>query len=301
VIRTVTLNPALDRTLLCENLIQGEVNSAEVKGFFPAGKGINVSRCLAALEVPSAAYGFIGKSEFEWYSSFLEHEGISAELTPVQGITRINTTIISSKSEPETHIKEKGFSVTRNDIDRLLDTVSSAAGEHDTVIISGSLPPGFKDADLIELIQACRSNNTQVYCDLSGSLLRSIVPARPSLIKPNTSELEELTGSTDMQEMLEKAYNMGFEEILHTRGEKGCVYFSGREIISAPSPSIDFVNSVGAGDAALAGYIAALYKGLDTAERVKWAAVSGAANSREQFAGVIDKEWVSKMLAEVQG
>ena len=100
--------------------------------------------------------------------------------------------------------------------------------------------------------------------------------------------------------MLFKAHEMGFDEILCTLGKEGAVYFDGKAMISASSPLINLVNSVGAGDASLAGYIAALSSDLDPEERIKWAAAAGAANAQERFAGVIDMKRFELLLKKVK-
>lgn len=295
-IYTVTLNPAIDRTLMCNELKWGTVNVADVIGFFPAGKGINVSRCLAALDVPNTATGLIGTRERALFSSFLEKEGIPSLFTEVEGITRTSTTIIDKSKNSETHIKERGFTVSPDERSRFLNSIESTIHNNDIMIVSGSLPHRFSCSDLAETVELCTKKGAGIILDVSGDILRELSGLSPLLIKPNREELSELTGGDSIDAMLEQAYDRGFTAILLTLGKEGVVFYNGKEKLIQPSPQIEYSNSVGAGDAALAGYIAALYQGKGIQERLRWAAAAGAANARERFAGVIDRAWFDQII-----
>ncbi|MFC1582021.1 1-phosphofructokinase family hexose kinase [Planctomycetota bacterium] len=297
-IYTITLNPAIDRTLRCEEFKPHAVNETEMIGHFPAGKGVNVSRILAALEVPSMALGFVGREERVWFATFLKQEQIDSGFTPVAGHTRTNTTVIDDSGEEETHIKERGFTIGPDSIVEFTQDIGGRIGTGDIVCISGALPRGFEVDSLRSLVIFCTNHGAEVFLDVSGSLLKGLTDTKPRLIKPNYYELAQLTGRKGTDAMLEAAHEMGFPGILLSKGPDGLVFSAPQIKHTQASPPIEAVNTVGAGDAALAGFIAARYEGLDLEGKLAWAAAAGAANAREQFAGIIDRAWFEKTVKE---
>jgi tagatose 6-phosphate kinase len=136
--------------------------------------------------------------------------------------------------------------------------------------------------------------------DADGRVLRTLGAMPPLLIKPNLEELAALTGKTGpVDAMLDTALALGFRGILLSRGADGLVHadMAGRRV--QKSPAVTAVNTVGAGDACLAGYLAARYEGLELPDRLAWAAAAGAASVRERFAGMIDKAWFERELRKL--
>jgi len=192
---TVTCNPSYDRTLEAANFTPGRTVSARVVRRQPAGKGVNVSGCIAGLGRTSIAAGFIGRPESRLFSQHLAATGTTAEFVEVAGNTRQNTTILDPQLGTVTHIREEGFTVGGEDVRLLSAKLAELTREGDFIIFAGSLPPGITPDALAHLVQQCKALDCYVAVDSSGDALASAIEAQCTIIKPNLEELQELTGA----------------------------------------------------------------------------------------------------------
>ncbi len=299
-IYTVSLNPAIDRTVRVDTLRLHEINTAELQGHVPAGKGINVCRTLSCLGVQSTVIGLIGINEEKWFSEYLSRQEIISSFVPVNGLTRISLTVMDGSGENETHIKETGFRVSGDEIDRLCSLLSETISDKDTVCLTGSAPPGVSGDHLRSIAEILNSRGGYSVCDLNGNLLSEVNSCTPSLIKPNEDELSGLTGRTEPDEMLKAALDMGFEHILFTRGADGAEYYSADTHFFCKAPEIKLASTVGAGDASLAGFLGARASGCSEEKCLKWAVAAGSANAEEPFAGNIDRTRFDELLTQLE-
>lgn len=254
---TLTPNPSVDRTVEVDVLTRGAVLRATSSRIDPGGKGVNVSRALAAHGVDTCAVLPTGGAEGDQLAALLSHAGVAVRTVAISGAVRANVSVV----EPDgtvTKLNELGPTLTAGEIDAVIEATLKAAVGSAWVVLSGSLPPGCPD-DLYATLLRRLPGPTVV--DSSGASLAAALPAGPDLVKPNREELAEVSGLpvdtvgqavTAARTLLER----GAKAVLASLGADGAVLVEaagawyGRAPVDAP------VSSVGAGDATLAGFLA---------------------------------------------
>lgn len=268
---TVTLNPAMDRVLEAPGFAIGAHAAARRVALYPAGKGINASRVLAMLGVRSIAAGFIGKQDLAIFEEYLERLGagrIVMQLLAVHGTTRDNITIVDPVNDTETHIREEGFRVQREDVHRVTSKLAMLSRPGTIVAFSGSCPPGLTAGDFLEMVRRCRRQGARVCIDTSGAPLEAMRGQEFWMAKVNHKELAMLSGKdTDsLERTIEAARGLcvssggPVECVCATMGEHGAVLIckEGAWRAWAPIHPGLVISTVGCGDALLAGMFAVL-------------------------------------------
>ncbi|WP_061291723.1 1-phosphofructokinase [Herbidospora cretacea] len=275
-ILTLTLNPSLDRTVEIPALGRGEVIRAAAAHLDPGGKGVNVSRALLANHVRSCAVVPYGGEEGRRLIELLDVEGIDMIMVPVAGATRSNITL----AEPDgtvTKVNEPGATLSPAELDEIADAVLAAAHSADWVVASGSLPPQVPSDVYATLCRRFRQAGINVAIDTSGPALLAALQAGPRLVKPNREELAEATGTPidTVGDALEAAANlraMGAETVLASLGRDGALLVDDGTVWFGESAAEEPRSSVGAGDALLAGFLAAGARGRAAlVEGLAWA------------------------------
>jgi len=278
---TLTPNPSLDRTIELEALTRGEVHRAVSTRVEAGGKGVNVSRCLAAHGVPTVAILPAGGSEGAQLSSLLADDGLQVSAVPLNSSTRSNVTLV----EPDgttTKINEPGPEPTAAEVLAMTDRVGSLAGSSSWVVLSGSLPPGVPRRFYADLIDVVHRHGAKVAVDSSGLALAEAVTARPDLIKPNDEELAELTGAElltwgDVVPQAEKLRADGVGAVLVSLGGDGALLIDDAGVHRAYAGPVEVRSTVAAGDSTLAGYLIATEHGATSADALRTAVAFGTA------------------------
>jgi len=256
---TVTMNPAVDHTLTIEEpLREGEVARTDDSQFDAGGKGINVSQYLTELGVGAPATGFLGGPFGRMIGDALDDEGVARDFVEIDGRTRLNTTILNPDGEYK--INHNGPVVDDADVDALVRRVEARAP--DRLVVAGSLPRGI-DADAVDRLAGAGSWETAV--DMGGSFLRRL-DGEYLVCKPNRDELAAATDRTvetvdDAVDAARDLRERGFRYVLASLGADGALLISASEAYYAPAPPADVVDTVGAGDALLSGFLAGLTRG----------------------------------------
>jgi 1-phosphofructokinase len=276
---TVTPNPSLDRTLEVEELRRGEVVRAYSDRSDPGGKGVNVSRALAANGHPSRAVLPLGGADGELLASLLQGLGIEVASVPIADAIRSNVTVV----EPDgtvTKVNAPGPRLSTVEVEALLERAVLAAEGAGWVVASGSLAPGTPDDLYARLAAAVRPVGARVAVDTSGPALERVLAAGPDVLKPNEEELSEVTGMVpetlgDVVVAANELRSKGVKTVLVSLGPSGAVLVDGGQAFHAESGAIVPRSTVGAGDALLAGFLAAGGDGPDAlAEGVAWGAAA---------------------------
>jgi 1-phosphofructokinase len=258
---TVTPNPSVDRTFEIEQLVRGQVVRALSHRLDPGGKGINVARALQAHGHRVSAVVPVGGVEGDQLIHLLGGSGLAVVTVPISGTVRSNVTVV----EPDgtvTKLNEPGPTLTADEVDALLRTGAAAATGARWLVASGSLPPDAPDDLLAQLARRGRDAGAAVAVDTSGAALNAALRAGPDLVKPNADELAELTGCPlvtvgDAVDAARDVLALGARAVLASLGSDGAVLVT-PELSAHAESGIDAPrSSVGAGDAALAGYISA--------------------------------------------
>ncbi|MFC7141479.1 hexose kinase [Halosimplex aquaticum] len=275
-ILTVTLNPAVDHTIeVAGSLRTCEVTRTERSHFDAGGKGINVSKFLAALDVETVATGLVGGFTGEYVCDELTRAGVEHDFVETDQPTRLNTTLLTDDGEYK--LNQSGTDVGSREIEAVVSVV--AARDPDTVVVAGSLPPGL-GASAIDAI--ARAGDWQTVVDVTGSVLGDL-SAEYSFCTPNRHELAAATGcATESTEECRTAARRllddGFDHVVVTMGETGAMLVGPDDAVHIDPADVSVVDTAGAGDALLAGLLAAddggadletaLETGVSTAEAV---------------------------------
>ena len=190
---TLTLNPSLDRTIEVVELVRGAMVRASAARLDPGGKGVNVSRALAAHGVATRAVLPRSGPEGEHLTDLLAGAGIDVAAVPVSGTTRSNVALVVPDGTV-TKINEPGSLLHESEVDGIVTAVRDAAADADWVVASGSLPPGVPDEFYARLCQLFAGTAVRVAVDTSGPALKAALAAQPALVKPNRDELAEAAG-----------------------------------------------------------------------------------------------------------
>ena len=283
-IYTVTLNPALDKTVEIPSLTIDAVNRITTMRTDPGGKGINVSKVIAKLGGKSIATGILGGDTGRAILSALEDMKLTTSFHFVEGETRTNMKIIDPVQHTNTDINEPGVTVSEEILNELLHELLEKITAEDIVVISGSMPKGSPQDTYYTWTKACREKGAKVILDADGDLLKAGLKASPYLIKPNNHELSALVGRTlstpeelarTARELMER-YDIS--KIVVSMGGDGALYVTDSEIIYAQGLKVPVGSTVGAGDSVVASLAVAEEAGMSLPETVHLSTATGAAN-----------------------
>lgn len=297
-IYTVTFNPAIDYVIrLGGELHAGSLHRTTAEDFQFGGKGINVSCVLKTLGYDSVALGFIAGFTGEGLAQGLAQQGIQTDFIHVaQGMTRINVKI---KGQQETEINGMGPQISATDMEQFYKKLDKLQ-KNDMLILSGSIP-GCLGQDTYEKILAyLQQKDLQIVVDATKDLLVNVLKYRPFLIKPNNYELGEIFGSlpvTDAEILAcaRKLQDMGARNVLVSLAGDGALLLDetgNSHRIGCPVGTV--VNSVGAGDSMVAGFLAGMLQTGDYAYALKLGTASGSATAFSL--GLADKEAIDRIL-----
>ena len=227
-ITTVTLNPAIDKTITTSRLLPGQVNRGNSVKNIAGGKGINVTKVLRQYGSSVCALGFLGGYTGRFIEEYVEGLGAESAFTQIAGETRTSTNVLSMDGYV-TEILEPGPVICEEEKERFLQTYTEKLAGSRFVVLSGSSPKGLSTDIYAQLIELAERQKLRTVLDTSGELLVQGVMAKPFLIKPNTRELEYLTGRKlrELSEIREAALQLVSEGIAHvlvSMGEKGMLY-----------------------------------------------------------------------------
>ena len=304
-IYTVTLNPALDKTVEIPGMALDTVNRVTSMRTDPGGKGINVSKVIAKLGGESCAVGILGGESGRTLLAAFEREGLRTHFRFVEGQTRTNLKIIDRALHTNTDINEPGLTVSPADLDALLRDLLGMVREGDIVVLAGSLPQGAPQDTYRVWTAACREKGARVCLDADGVLLAEGLKAAPYLIKPNEDELSRLVGHrlTDTDELIAEGRRLlkgGVTRVVISLGERGALYLRGNEVLDAEGLSVPVGSTVGAGDSVVAALAYADSLGMSDEDAVRLSTATGAANVMCSGTQPAEREAVEKLLSQVK-
>jgi len=302
---TVTLNPALDRTLTVPRILFDEMVQATAARLDWGGKGFNVSRALHALGVENVAMGLVGGATGQMLERGLSGLGIVTDLVQIAGETRTNVVITEADGEHYVKVNEAGPLVQPAELSALLERIRGRVASGDIWVLSGSLPLGVPNDFYAQLVILLRGAGVRVLLDTSGEPLRLGCAAGPYLVKPNTAEAEAATGcsigsAADALDAAEFFLHRGCELVALSLAEDGLLLASQREAVWARPPRVQVHNSVGAGDALLAGVAWALEQGESLDEMARWGVGCGTAAAARKGVSVGTLAEIEKLREQAQ-
>lgn len=292
-IYTVTLNPSVDLLVRMEDLQLGEQNRMKRDKKIPGGKGINVSRVLRQLGIPSIATGFIGGFTGKFITDWLKREDIQVGFTEIMDETRINIKLLTTDDNVSTSINGRGPNVSRVEVQEFLYYMSRAR-EGDVVIISGSIPPTV-DRDIYErVVSICNANRADFVIDTDLDLVYDALKYKPLLIKPNLTDIESMFGSKviDYDELIpygKRLLKMGAKNAIISLGLDGSILFTKDSVYRVYGVEGECRDYLGARDSMIGGFIGTLFRTSNILEAFKVATAAASATAFTDGIATIDE------------
>lgn len=303
-IYTVTLNPALDRTVYVDGFSLGKVNRASKDRSDAGGKGINVSKTLTALGCESLAMALLGGSVGKQIEKQLAQLKVDCWPFYIEDETRTNTKIVDEAAHTNTDINIGGPSVNKEIIDNMLTLLLRIVEPSDIVILSGSLPKGADKKTYQKWILSLNEKDVCVFLDADGDAFKQGIEAKPYLVKPNVSELSQYRGKdlTTTDEIIAAAQEIlakGVSYLIVSRGAQGALFFTPEKTYEAQGLSVEVGSTVGAGDALVAAMAYAKEKNLEGVEAIKLSMATAAASVMRSGTQAPDKSAVESLENDV--
>ena len=304
-IYTVTLNPAIDKTVVIENFRAGGVNRVASVREDAGGKGINVSKCLKNLGEKSVAAMILAGDTGAKLERMLGELGIPVLSVWTEGENRTNLKIIDPVNKANTDINEPGPVVSAALLEQFKEKLGSRIQPEDVVILSGSLPAGVDRGLYGEWTAYFRSLGACVYLDADGEPMEKGMKAIPYMIKPNNDELAALLRKEKLsiEEMVfegERLHDTGIEEIVISLGGDGALFVSKDGCYRAEGLKVEVKSTVGAGDSVVAAMAYAQVKKLSRQEKISLAVAIGAASVMQSGTQPPEAELVWELAKQVR-
>ena len=300
-IYTLTFNPALDYIMRLPVLREGETNRAASTALQIGGKGINVSLVLAEMGVESVALGFVAGFTGEALSAHLAAVGVQTDFIPLpEGLTRINVKLKTPEGDhPETEINAAGPAIPTECLEALYRKLDALSAE-DTLVLAGSIPPSLPRDTYCRILARLSGRGIRFVVDAEGALLTETLPYSPFLVKPNRAELEGIVGhplptEEDLRNAATDLQSRGAQNVLVSLGGDGALLLDkdGGFHRAAALP-VTAVNTVGAGDSAVAGFLAGADNGYAYALQLAMACGGATAVSE----GLATRETISELMEQ---
>ena len=299
-IYTVTFNPALDYVVFLDDLKLGDVNRSTRESIFYGGKGINVSTILNTLGLEATALGFVAGFTGKAIEDGLAAQGIHTDFIHLpEGNSRINVKV---KHGDETEINGQGPVITEEAINELFAKLATLTKE-DILVLAGSIPNTLPEDIYEKILARLESKGIRVVVDATKDLLLNVLKYHPFLIKPNNHELGEMFGivcktDEDIVHYAKKLQEKGAVNVLISMAGDGAILITeDGQNIKMGTPKGKVVNSVGAGDSMVAGFITGYIRGGNYEEALKSGTAAGSATAFSE--GLASLEMYEKMLKQI--
>lgn len=302
---TVTLNPAIDKTAAVDTLQPRALNRLASVQRDVGGKGINVSRVIAALGGESTACGFVAGSTGRSILAELKAAGITTDFLELDGETRTNLKLV----EPDgalTEINEPGPTATAGDLETLTARLEDYAAPGRWFVLAGSVCPGVPESYYRDLTMRLHARGARVVLDADGPLLRSGIEAVPDIIKPNGYELAQLFGlaadpdNETITQLANRLVERGVKLVAVSMGGDGASFFSGDGAWHADALRVPVRSTVGAGDAMVGAITYGMAGGLPLPQVLALAMATSAAAVTTEGTCPADKDTVEGLQGQVQ-
>ena len=300
-IYTVTLNPSIDYVIKVDKLTTGNINRVNEEHVYPGGKGINVTRILKSLDNDNIALGFVSGFTGDYIINSLQELNLKSDFIKVkEGFTRINVKV---KSEEETEINGQGPKISEEELNQFYKVIDKLV-DGDILILSGSIPSCLDERLYESIMIKVEDRDIKVIVDATKNLLLNVLKYKPFLIKPNNHELAEmfnveLNSTEDVVFYARKLKEMGAQNVLISMGKDGALLVTENDEVFASSVAKgEVVNSVGAGDSMVAGFIAGYLKSNSYEEALRLGAASGGATAFSS--DLATREFIDKLVDEIK-
>lgn len=299
-INTITLNPSLDYIVKVDDFKVGHVNRTSKEDIYPGGKGINVSIVLKNLGVKNRALGFTAVFTGEEIEKLVANHGVDNEFIRLEkGMSRIN---VKLKSKEESEINGMGPDISKNDIEKLYEKLE-ALKAGDFVVLAGSIPNTLPDDIYETIMKDFKDKEINFVVDATKDLLLNVLKYKPFLIKPNHHELGEmfnvkLNSKDEIITYAKKLQEIGARNVIISMAGDGAILIEENgEITISDTPKGTLVNSVGAGDSMVGGFLAGIAENKNIKEAFKIGVATGSASAFSE--GLATRDKVEELLKQL--
>ena len=302
-ISTVTLNTSIDKAyqLGCP-LVDGTVMRVETCIDNAGGKGLNAARAVATCGEQVRATGFVGGNNGRLLCELLDADGIEHDFVHIESETRCCVNVLEPNGR-STEFLEPGRPVGSEEVARMREKVTEIAARADVVTFNGSVPAGAGVDIYRELVSVVRAAGKPAILDTSGTLLVNSLEARPTMIKPNTDEIQAILGRKpeSIDEIIAAAREVhekcGIEKVVVSLGGEGSVMACEEGVFRGRAPKIDVVNPVGSGDTMVGAFAVAIARGMSVEEQLAYAMSCASANCLSASTGHFDMAVADELRA----
>ncbi|KGE16384.1 1-phosphofructokinase family hexose kinase [Paenibacillus wynnii] len=280
---TLTINPSVDASTSIKQVVPDHKMRCREASYKPGGGGVNVSRAIHKLGGESLALFTCGGLHGQLLQQMLEHEGVTLQSIPIAGQTRENLIVLEESTSQQFRFDMPGPVFIESDWERCLEQLKAVTGEPTYIVASGSLPPGCPKDFYARVVEVAKKWNARVIVDTSGEALQLAADAGVYLLKPNSRELEELTGREIANEDEIKAAALQLIDegrtkvVIVSLGGEGALLITKESTEHIPAPDVPVLSVVGAGDSLVAGVVYSLAQGRSLRQSVQFGVAAGAA------------------------
>jgi len=303
-ITTVTLNAAVDRNMVIDEVSLGSVNRVDETQVDPGGKGINVSRVVTRLGYDTTALSLVGGHNGAFIRHHLDEEGVPHDFLDIHGETRISTSIMELSRGRQTSFHERGPLVTHEKLKQLEERLESWLPKSSLVVLAGSLPAGVSDEVYAGFVEQCHRAGVKSVLDTDGPPLAKGIRTKPYLIKPNVQEAQRVLGvrlasRSQIVVAAKELLRWGPTVVVISMGANGAIAVTREEALYAHPVKVELLSTIGSGDSMVAGLTIALEQGKPLEEGLRLGAAAGAATAMTPGTHLCRKEDVEALLEKV--
>jgi tagatose 6-phosphate kinase len=296
--------PTVQRTMTFANLTLDAVNRATHVREYASGKSVGVARVLKTLGQPCVALGFVGGDSGKFLVADLDRAGIAHDFVTVQPPTRLCITVVDKAAGMATELVEESRQLEPRDYESLLARLAKHLASADTMVLSGTLPPGAPGDFYARCVEAAGAR-VRVILDAVGQPLLEALPHRPFVVKPNQSEVGrtlgvEVDSEPGLRRAMQELVSRGARWVLVTRGREGVLVTDGNSFWRIVSPRVEAISPIGSGDSFAAGLAAGLARGQGMPQACILATACGAANAKTLYAAHVETRDVEALTALVE-
>lgn len=303
-ILTLTINPAVDRTVLVDHLVFEDRGYILSRSEAAGGRGINASRVLQSFGAKTTAILATGGETGRKIEKLLKGSGFGVEIVPIRAESRTNLTI-SDKQGLTIKLNEIGPPLEASELDALRKTVEARITKADWLMICGSIPPGVPSKYYCELISMAHKHEVKTLLDTDGEALLHGLEARPSVVTPNQQEAERLLNRalltrSQFLDAAQRIKAMGAESVILSLGSRGVIATDEHETLEVLPPRIDALCPIGAGDALAAAFTWSMSRKKNFAEALRWGVAAGTASAAQPGMNFATLEQTKQMYKQIE-
>lgn len=298
-IRIICLNPVVDRVYNIDCFKSGTLHKAVPVSVYAGGKGVNIARVVSQLGGKCELYTFLAGNNGKLISFDMEKHGVIVHDFPYEGETRTTINIIDRANHQETEITEAGARIPHLNVSSLLVKLDEDVEEGDIVICSGSIPPGVDPGIYKVIARMVQKKGGE--CMLDTGDLKNALPCPYSFIKPNKREILSFFKGVDepLSKLARRMISMGASSVMVSLGSEGALFFKGNQVWKVSVPEVQSLDTIGSGDAAVAGFAKARADGCDEFAAIRLSMAAAVSNAMHQEIGFVEIGQVEDLIDRI--